>query len=155
MKVIHPKQGGNPGSQDSRKRVGIPETTAAQPGSSKISGNNQQRRPPSSSGGHATSAYAPGDAIDALDPAVSSQLTTILVTEALKNASTKNVPFHQLPSSDVTLRSDDKFSPYAAVNASSCAVTAPKVTELHRSVTPWGVSHCKHWAIATNLNMAP
>ena len=87
-----------------------------------------------------TSAYAPGDAIDALDPAVSSQLTTILVTEALKNASTKNVPFPQLPSSDVTLRSDDKFSPYAAVNASSCAVTAPKVTELHRSVTPWGVS---------------
>ena len=85
-----------------------------------------------------TSAYAPGDAIDALDPAVSSQLTTILVTEALKNASTKNVPFHQLPSSDVTLRSDDKFSPYAAVNATSCAVTAPKVTELHRSVTSLG-----------------
>lgn len=33
-----------------------------------------------------TSAYAPGDAIDAPDPAVSSELTTILVTAALKGA---------------------------------------------------------------------
>ena len=75
-----------------------------------------------------TSAYAPGDAIDAPDPAVSSQLTTILVTAALKCASAENVAIARLPSSDVTLHSDAKFSP-------SGAVTAPKVTELHCAVT--------------------
>jgi hypothetical protein len=85
MKVIRPKQGENPGCHDARKK-GMPETTRHNPGSSRISGNNQQRRPPPLLDDTRTSAYAPGDAIDAPDPAVSSELTTILVTAALKGA---------------------------------------------------------------------
>ena len=49
---------------------------------------------------------------------------------SLKKGFNGKIHHRTAPSSDVTLRSDDRFSPHVAVTAQTCAVTATKITRI-------------------------